>query len=187
MEDDLLQLGVDPNEISKDKIAEATEKYLGDIEKLTPKILLAHFLVHVAGFMHGGNIIQSRYINPSNRLTSYQIPAEQYDFSSAISFLSTRRCTPLGLYHDMMEQVDNIVLGSDEYEEVFTQCKSIYATMASIYDDLCDMHAQQPTLSFRSVAVFSVSIIVLALVIKLLADFLSPMTNQISPDPMPRL
>lgn len=185
MEDDLRQLGVNPEEISKDKITETTEKYLGDIEKLTPKTLLAHFLVHVAGFMHGGYIVQSKYINPSNRLTAYQIPAKQYDFSSSIPFLSTGKRTPLGLYQDMMEHVDKIEINGDEYVEVLAQCQSIYATMASIYDDLCDLYAQQPTLSPRSVAGFSVSIIVLALVIKLLADFVNSMTDHISNNPRP--
>ncbi|STX39771.1 biliverdin-producing heme oxygenase [Legionella feeleii] len=184
MEEDLRQLGVNPDEISRDKITETTEKYLGDIEKLTPKTLLAHFLVHVAGFMHGGYIVQSKYINPSNRLTAYQIPAKQYDFSSSIPFLSTGKRSSLGLYQDMMEHVDKIEINGDEYVEVFTQCKGIYATMASIYDNLCDMHAQQPTLSTRSIAVFGASIFVLALVIKLLADFLNPMTNHISRGPM---
>ena len=185
MEEDLRQLGVNPDEISKDEITEATKKYLGDIEKLTPKTLLAHFLVHVAGFMHGGYIVQSKYIKPSNRLTAYQIPAKQYDFSSSNPFLSTGRRTPLGLYQDMMEQVDKIEINGDEYVEVLAQCQSIYATMASIYDNLCDMQAQQPTLSTHSIAVFCSSILVLALIIKLLADFLNPiMTNHISHGPM---
>ncbi|HHF7349236.1 TPA: biliverdin-producing heme oxygenase [Legionella feeleii] len=185
MEDDLRQLGVNPDEISRDEITETTEKYLGDIEKLTPKTLLAHFLVHVAGFMHGGYIVQSKYINPSNRLTAYQIPAKQYDFSSSIPFLSAGKRSSLGLYQDMMEHVDKIEINGDEYVEVFTQCKGIYATMASIYDNLCDMHAQQPTLSTRSIAVFGTSLLVIAVIIKLLADFLNPMTNHISYDLRP--
>lgn len=87
IENDLRQLNINPDEIHKNEITKSTEHYLENIEKFTPKILLAHFLLHIAGFMHGGNIIRSKYIEPSNRLTTYQITANQYDFSAAISFL----------------------------------------------------------------------------------------------------
>lgn len=186
IENDLRQLGINPNEIHENETAKTTGKYLKNIEKLTPKVLLSHFLLHVAGFMHGGNIIRSKYIEPSNRLTSYQIPTNQYDFSSAASFLSTEKHSALDLYQDMMKQVDNITLDNEEYEEVFEQCKGIYETMTNIYDDLCDMHIHQPKLSGYSLAVFSVSIIAiasLALILKLMTNFLNPMTNHLSPNP----
>ncbi|HAT8179286.1 TPA: heme oxygenase [Legionella pneumophila] len=183
IENDLRQLGVDPDKIRKHDITKSTENYLENIGKFTPKILLAHFLLHIAGFMHGGNIIRSEHIEPSNRLTSYQIAADQYDFSSAISLLSTGKHSPLALYQDMMKQVNNIDLTSDEYQEILEQCRGIYETMSNIYDDLCDMHTHSPKLPTYSLAAISVSLVALGLILKLLVDLLNPMTNSISNAP----
>jgi heme oxygenase len=183
IENDLRQLNINPDEIDKDEITKTTENYLENIGKFTPKILLAHFLLHIAGFMHGGNIIRSKYIEPSNRLTSYQIAADQYDFSSAISFLSSGRHSPLALYQDMMKQIDNIALTDGEYDEILEQCKGIYETMSNIYDDLCDMHAHHLKLPTYSLAAISVSLVALGLILKLLMDFLNPVTNPIANAP----
>ncbi|HAT1595686.1 TPA: heme oxygenase [Legionella pneumophila] len=183
IENDLRQLSINPDEIHKNEIAKSTEHYLENIEKFTPKILLAHFLLHIAGFMHGGNIIRSKYIEPSNRLTTYQITADQYDFSAAISFLSSGKHSPLALYQEVMKQIDNIVLTGDEYPEILEQCKGIYETMSNIYDDLCDMHTHHRKLPTYSLAAISVSLVALGLILKLLMDFLNPMTNQISNAP----
>ncbi|CZG39741.1 TPA: biliverdin-producing heme oxygenase [Legionella pneumophila] len=183
IENDLRQLNINPDEIDKDEITKTTENYLENIGKFTPKILLAHFLLHIAGFMHGGNIIRSKYIEPSNRLTSYQIAADQYDFSSAISFLPSGRHSPLALYQDMMKQIDNIALTDGEYDEILEQCKGIYETMSNIYDDLCDMHAHHLKLPTYSLAAISVSLVALGLILKLLMDFLNPVTNPIANAP----
>lgn len=183
IENDLRQLNINPDEIDKDEITKTTENYLENIGKFTPKILLAHFLLHIAGFMHGGNIIRSKYIEPSNRLTSYQIAADQYDFSSAISFLSPGRHSPFAIYQDMMKQIDNIALTDDEYDEILEQCKGIYETMSNIYDDLCDMHAHHLKLPTYSLAAISVSLVALGLILKLLMDFLNPVTNPIANAP----
>jgi heme oxygenase len=168
---DLQQLGVDPEQIKDSEIAPATKSYLKNIEQFAPKILLGHFLVHVAGFMHGGNIIRSKYIEPSNELTDYQISTHQYDFSSAAAFLLGDNHSSFSLYNDMINEMNGITLNSEEYEEILEQGKSVYATMTSIYDDLCDMHTKQPTLSYSSLAVISVSMVAIACVLKLLADF----------------
>ncbi|MCE0722814.1 biliverdin-producing heme oxygenase [Legionella resiliens] len=172
IEEDLRQLGVEPETIQEHMKARTTQSYLEKIETLKPKALLAHFLLHVAGFMHGGNIIQSKYINPSNRLTSYKIPANQYDFFPAASFLSTEN--PIALYGDMMKQVDKITLDEDEYRDIFEQCTGIYATMASIYDDLCDMHSLHPNRFVSSLALLTVSMVAIAFIFKLMTDYLSP-------------
>ena len=168
---DLQQLEVNPEQIKDSEIAPATKRYLENIEKLTPKALLGHFLVHVAGFMHGGNIIRSKYIEPSNDLTDYQISTHQYDFSSAAASLPGEKRSSLAVYDDMMKEMNGVTLDSEEYEEILEQGKSVYAKMTSIYDDLCDMHTKQPTSSCYSLAVISVSMVAIAYVLKLLADF----------------
>lgn len=170
MADDLRQFGVDPDAISPSQVVETTNTYLKDIEHLSPKLLLGHFLLHVAGFMHGGNIIQSKYIRPSNRLTTFQIPAKQYDFSTAISCLSTGKHTSMGLYVEMMKQIDEIVLNDDEYKALFNQCTGVYERMVGIYDDLCDMHTQQPKLSTPQFSLIIVSLVALGFILKLLND-----------------
>lgn len=169
MENDLSLLGVNPEAIPQENIAPATEHYLEHIKGLKPKALLAHFLLHVVGFMHGGNIIQNRYINPSNDLTTYKIPAEQYDFSPAIAEAKTRGV--MSLYAEMMQEVDKINLDEKEYAEVFAECNLVYTTMTEIYDDLCRMHTQQPKVTGTSLALLSVSIVALAFIMKLAADF----------------
>lgn len=169
MENDLHQLGVNPKTIPQDRIAPATEHYLEHIKGLKPKALLAHFLLHVAGFMHGGNIIQNKYINPSNELTIDKIPAEQYDFSPAIAKAQTHGI--MSMYALMMKEVDKINLDEKEYAEVFAECNLVYTTMTEIYDDLCRMHTQQPKVNGASLALLSVSMVVLAFIMKLAANF----------------
>ncbi|BCA93937.1 heme oxygenase [Legionella antarctica] len=181
IQSDLHQLGVNTDKINDHQIAQTTKSYLKKIEELTPKTLLAHFLLHVAGFMHGGTIIRSKYIEPSNQLTDYQIATCQYDFSSAAPSLSAKRYSPLTVYHDMMKQVDTIALEDSEYEEILEQGKTVYETMSSIYDDLCNMHGLFP---HYSLAVVSVSIASIVLILKLLADFSNPMNPTMSPGPM---
>lgn len=172
MERDLRQLGIEPAAIQGHDIAKTTTSYLNDIKTLSSKTLLAHFLLHVVGFMHGGIIIQKKYIEPSNRLTSYQIPANQYDFSEAFPFLSEGRPSALGVFQDMMKQIDTIPLSTNEYEEALQQCKSIYETMSGIYDDLCDMHTHQPKSTGYSPVGICVSIVAITLILKILWNLL---------------
>ncbi len=174
---DLQQLGVNTDEINNHEIAKTTKSYLKDIEELTPKTLLAHFLLHTAGFMHGGNIIRSKYIEPSNHLTTYQISTHQYDFSSAAAFLPTEKRSSLAVYQEMMKQVDTIDLEENEYEEILAQGKTVYETMNSIYDDLCNMHRQFP---LYPLAVVSVGMVAIAFILKLLAEFSNPMDPSMS-------
>lgn len=170
---DLIQLGVTPEQIDDSQIAPATTEYIKQIKQLPPKPLLAHFLTHVAGFMHGGEIIRKKYIEPSNRVTEYQIPTEQYDFSSAATALSERRSSPLAVYGDMMKHVDEITLTTEEYEEVLQQGKEVYANMVNIYDDLCDMHTKQYKLPPYFIAIVTVSMIAIAWVL----SFLTPLMD----------
>jgi heme oxygenase (biliverdin-producing, ferredoxin) len=180
IEEDLRQLGVSPDEIKEDEIAKTTNAYIQTIQTLSSKALLAHFLLHVAGFMHGGNIIQKKYIDPSNLLTSYQIPANQYDFSEIYPLLTQGRASALNVYQNMIKQIDDITLNEDEYTELLEQCKSVYDIMSGIYDDLCDMHVQQPKAMANSPTGIVVGIIVIALILKILADLL-PMALGFSP------
>lgn len=179
IEEDLQQLGVNPLNIPKAKVAQTTNDYLKKLEQLPPKALLAHFLTHVAGFMHGGSVIRSRYIAPSNRLTAYQIPLNQYDFSAAASSLSSR--SAMVVYSDMMEQVDKIALDEEEYQDVFKQCTSIYETMINVYDDLCAMHMRQLRQRRETLTLFGVSLLALAWVVKLMSDYLTPSPSQLAP------
>lgn len=184
IEQDLRALNVAPDNISKTNIAKTTENYLDSIAQLTPKALLAHFLLHVAGFMHGGAIICAKYIKPSNRLTAHQITTHQYDFSSAASVLSPEKPSPINLYQDMMKQIDKIELNDNEYAEVFEQCKQVYTTMASIYEDLCNIHTNQPKLfEYSSIAFLGVSMVALTIIFKLLYDTIAPMMGYGSCNP----
>ncbi|KTD62356.1 biliverdin-producing heme oxygenase [Legionella shakespearei] len=178
--EDLRQLGVSPDEIKEGEIAKTTNAYLQTIQTLSSKALLAHFLLHVAGFMHGGNIIQKKYIDPSNELTAYKIPANQYDFSGIYPFLPEGRLSALNVYQDMMKQIDNIELNEDEFAELLEQCKSVYDIMSGIYDDLCDLHTQQLKSAVYSPAGVAAGIVVIALILKILVDFL-PVTPGFSP------
>jgi heme oxygenase len=174
IEKDLRQLGVDPNSISKGQLTKTTEHYLKNIEKLSPTNLLAHFLLHVVGFMHGGNIISKKYIEPSNRLTSYQISTEQYNFSPTFSLFKGKPSS-IGLYEDMMKQINDIELDSNEYEEVLAQCKGIYSTMTSIYDELCDLQVHHPKQSSCSLSMILVSMMAILLILKLMSELLNSM------------
>lgn len=158
-------------EINDSQIAKTTTLYLAELEALTPKQLLGHFLFHVAGFMHGGAIIRSQYINPSNELTDYQIPFEQYDFSAAVA-LTPGKGSALAVYNDMMRQIDTIELSEAEYADILEQGRKVYATMANIYDDLCVMHSSQE--SWSTMSLMTVSLIVAALALKLLCDLFLP-------------
>lgn len=181
IKEDLRLLGVAPDAITDSEIAKTTTAYLQNIKTFSSKVLLAHFLLHVAGFMHGGNIIQRKYIDPSNELTTYQIPANQYDFSRIYSFLPEgRRLSALNVYQDMMKQIDHIALTEEEFAELLEQCKSIYGLMSGIYDDLCDMHTQQlRTVDYSSFGIVA-GIVIIALILKILVDFL-PATPGVSP------
>lgn len=166
MEADLKQLDVNPHVILPCAIAKRTRIYLADIEGLSPKMLLGHFLMHVAGFMHGGNIIQSKYINPSNKISTYKIPAQQYSFSSS----------PLMLYGEMMREMDKITLSDREYEELLEQCTNIYTAMTGVYDDLCEMH-----IHFTSLPALLFSLVTFLVILKLLMDSLKSETTLILP------
>lgn len=171
IEQDLEQMDVDLSQIQSGQIAGKTSDYLDDIKKLPPKSLLAHFILHVAGFMHGGRIIQSRYINPSNKLTTYQIPANQYDFSGAASLLPDGKQTAIAVYHHMIAQMDTIEIDDEEYTELLAQCKGIYQTMSDIYDDLSVMHTHQPQPSnYMPFALASLCIIALTAVYSSLSE-----------------
>lgn len=169
---DLEQLGVKPEQIDVSQIAPATKTYIENIKQLPPKSLLAHFLTHVAGFMHGGNIIRSKYITPSNRLTHYQIPMRQYDFLSAATMLPKRSSSALTVYEDMMDNVDTITLSDEEAQEVLQQGKEVYATMVNIYDDLCDMHTKQYNLSPSLIAVIAISMMAIYWVLNSLSPLM---------------
>src|SRR5207244_2409221 len=140
IQDDLQKLIGENYAIADKEIAASTKNYLNEIQGFSPKILLTHFLLHVAGFMHGGGIIQRKYILPSNKLTEYQIATQQYDFSSLWTQLPTIKQSTLGVYQHMMTQIDSIPLDETEYQECLQQGQNVYETMASIYDDLCAMH-----------------------------------------------
>ncbi len=182
MQADLIQLGVSPEQIDDSEIAPATKKYLEEIKQLPPKSLLTHFLTHVAGFMHGGTIIRKKYIEPSNRLTDYQISTKQYDFSSAGELLLKGRGSSLEVYGDMMKHVDEIALEEEEYNEILQQGKDVYATMVSIYDDLCDMHTHQSKLPDYFFAVVAVSMIAIAWVLNVFSPIMNP-TDSYGPRP----
>lgn len=184
IQSDLQQLGVNPDAIKDKQIAKTTKRYLQDIEKFAPQSLLAHFLYHVAGFMHGGNIIRSRYIEPSNSLTTYQIPTKQYDFFSAAELLPSEnhigKRSSMDVYQDMMKQIDNITLSDEEYKEVLEQGKMVYGTMTEIYDDLCDMHTNYFNLSFYGLAAVSIGLLAVSWGLKMLIEFINPMMDQTS-------
>jgi heme oxygenase len=171
LEQDLQQLNINPNKISPDAITKTTEKYLDELKQLKPKELLAQFLVHVVGFIFGGDIIRSNYIEPSNRLTKYKISTNQYDFSSAASLLSIENPSPLALYKDMISTVDKINIEPHEYEEILKQCKNIYETMANIYDDLYTLHTYQQKRLGYLVAMLSISLAILVVIVSLMNDF----------------
>ncbi|CEG55732.1 biliverdin-producing heme oxygenase [Legionella fallonii] len=175
---DLEQLDVNVDEIKDHQIAPATQKYLSDIKQLPPKALLAHFLMHVAGFMHGGNAIIKRYIEPSNALTNYQISTHQYDFSSIVSGGGSS----LNVYNDMMKQMDTIELEEDEADEIQKQCTEVYSTMTSIYDDLCDMYTKQSKLPYYLVAVVTIGMIAIAWFFDVLSPIMND-TNSYNPRP----
>ncbi|MDI1353208.1 MAG: biliverdin-producing heme oxygenase [bacterium] len=177
IEKDLHQLGANNDALNNELKSKTTQIYLNNIESLPPKILLAHFLLHVVGFMHGGAIIQSKYINPSNRLTAYQIPANQYDFSAATLFISPKKQAVLELYADMMKQVDEITLDDREYEEVVQQCLDIYTTMTQIYEDLCALHLSQSKRFSPSALMIGISLGALAGVITLMSSYFTPWNN----------
>ncbi|KTD46632.1 heme oxygenase [Legionella rubrilucens] len=180
IERDLQQLGINPKEIRASEVAPATTKYLEKINNASPQALLTHFLVHVAGFMHGGNIILNKYIKPSNELTDYQISSHQYDFSAAFPRLPEKSRSTLGLYQDMMTHLDTkLVFSSHDYDEVVKEALCVYEAMTGIYDDLCEMHARQPLVSTSSIAKVGVSLIVVAWVLKWLFDLFNPVANSL--------
>lgn len=171
---DLKLLGIHSSDIQDSHIAKTTAQYLQQLKTLPPKSLLAHFLLHVAGFMHGGMIIKKKYLEPSNALTLYQIPANQYDFSFyyCSGNCSTEQGSAIALYKDLMTQVDEIALEKCEYAEVVSQCEGIYNTMTQIYDDLSLMHLQQHKPSNPLSSTFYISFMVLAILMSLLSSSL---------------
>lgn len=156
IKNDLNQLGLKADTIPETEATPSTAQYLKQIEGLAPKILLAHFLLHVAGFLHGGRIICTKYIEPHNRLGLYQISTHQYDFSATMS-----KSAP-ALFHELMQEVDKITLNENEFNEIVDQCKSIYATMSSIYDDLTIMPTHQSQRALSTLALLGVSMMILA-------------------------
>lgn len=163
---DLEQLGRDSAHIKKQHLALSTQDYVNRIEQLPPKHVLAHFLMHVAGFMHGGNIIRSKYIRPSNDVTDYQITAHQYDFSYAGKTISFR---------DLMSQVDNIPLDETEYAAILAESEQVYTTMTQIYDDLWKMHVHQPGPLLPTLAIIAACVAAVSLVLRLMI-----MTNSLN-------
>lgn len=139
---DLQQLDVDPQHIEEKNIANKTKDYVVAIKQLAPKQLLAHFLLHIAGFMHGGKVIQTKYIGPSNRITSYQISTHQYDFETAASLLPRQPAFTLDVYKDMMSAIDAIPLSEPEMEVLLCECEKVYQHMTEIYDELCEKQAK---------------------------------------------
>lgn len=174
IQNDLKQLRGQIDDIHESEIAATTKTYLTKINGLTPKALLAHFLVHVAGFMHGGNVIRSKYIKPSNDRTEHKISTEQYDFSSAAAALPAKAgSASLNVYADMMATADAISLSDEEYQDALDQGNTVYETMVGIYDDLCTMHTQQPKLTCSSLAVMSVALVILAVVLNSMSNLLN--------------
>lgn len=170
IQNDLEQLGIEVTEISDKEITKSTKKYLNEIQELQPKVLLTHYLLHVAGFMHGGNIIQKKYIAPSNKLTEYQIATQQYNFSSLWVNLPQSKQSVMGLYGYIMSELDAIELSDSEYAECLQQGQSIYETMANIYDDLCTIHINHSKCTLIPLSLIGVSMIALGLTLKLLLD-----------------
>lgn len=162
------------------EVAPATVKYLGKIENASPLALLTHFMVHVAGFMHGGNIILSKYIKPSNELTTYQISTHQYDFSAAFPLLPEKKGSLMGLYEDMVVHLDaNLLLSPVDYDEVLNEARDVYEAMTTIYDDLCTMQIRKPLVSPASIVTIGVSLIAVAWILKWLFDWMNPVVNSL--------
>ncbi len=161
---DLQKLGVNAQEIVPSQIAKATLAYTARFKTMPPKALLAHYLTHIVGFMHGGNIIQSKYIDPSNRLTQHQIPSEQYDFSSVYPFLHAYdKPNSFTVFRHMMIEVDkNELEEGEDFSTILSECESVYTAMSAIYDDLCDMHTLQPRFSTAKLVGLGVGLSVLA-------------------------
>lgn len=177
IQNDLKQLGVNTDEIADNEIAKTTKTYIKNIEQLPPKALLAHFLYHVAGFMHGGNIIRSKYIELSNRLTAHQISTEQYNFTAVAALLPGERRSSIAVYQNLMEQLDTIKLDSNEYQDILDQGKNVYETMSSIYDDLCDMYTNQGSKLTLILSVITVSLIAVTFVLKFLPQYSNAMND----------
>lgn len=163
MKTDLLTLGVNPDKIPNTQITAATKRYIQDIETLPPKSLLAHFLLHIAGFMHGGHVIKTKYIAPSNQLADYYISTKQYDFSSTANQLPERLNPSLAVYSHLMKEMDTIILTPQEYQAILEQGKIVYETMTNIYDDLCKMFIDQPRITYIA-PILGVSMIAIAFV-----------------------
>lgn len=193
MKNDLRNLGVDPDNIPENSLTNTTKAYLEEIKTLSPEHLLYHFVVHIAGYMHGGNNILE-LIAPSNQLTRnlYTIPSEQYDFSSACNKISSR--FSVKLFKNMMETFGDKEISEEKYKELFDQCTHIYKTTASIYNDLSDMylrHPQQAAMlmypdhpqpsAYLKFAAMGVCIIVLPFILNLLSDPIEPVFSSPSP------
>lgn len=174
MEKDLQLLGIDPDHIDETQVTKSTKAYLKKIDNLPPKMLLAHFLLHVAGFMQGGNIINTKYLAPHNKLMAYKIPDHQYDFSSATSFFSKPTST-IGLFNDMMKHIDTIPINDEEYEEIFKECTGVYSTMSDIYDDLCAMHTRKSWGS--ALAITTICLLGLLCIVKIMQNYMNASTS----------
>lgn len=133
---DMKALDVDPEHLDAQLIARSTRAYVQQLARLNPKELLAHYLLHISGFMHGGKILEKKYLEPSNALTSYQITSFQYDFSSITQGLERSGWSTMDVFNDLMNTVDRIELTNDELEALTIQCKSVYSTVSQIYDNL---------------------------------------------------
>lgn len=183
MQSDLTILGVNPKSIADSQIVEHTRLYLEQINTLSPKLLLAHFLLHVSGFMHGGNIILSKYIKPSNELSAYNIPFGQYDFSAAMSAVEVN--SPIAIFNRLMKDIEGISLSEAEQEEIINECKEVYVKMKEIYDDLLAMHIQKSSGVAQNTLIFYVSLVVITAIFSLLIS--SSLSNTDSPLPLSRM
>lgn len=120
-------------------LVKATKKYLNEIEELTPKALVAHFIIHIICFMKDSEIIHAQNIKLPN-LTYYKIPTNQYNFS----FNNKEPNDFSSIKNKMMESIDSITLEGNEYEELVGQCNKIYEYMTKIHDELFEIHPYQP-------------------------------------------
>lgn len=170
IEDDLRYLGMDVESIKIEQIAPTTTSYLNLLPTLNAKNLLAHFLFHLAGFMHGGGFIKLR-IEKSNEIADFQIPSQQYDFSKAQEKVNNPHC--FELFNLMMKQVNRIELSDQEYQDIIDQGNKVYELMSLIYDDLCLMHTNKDQSLCASLSVIGLGVSLMGFVFAAAANLVS--------------